>query len=683
MASASEADLFSEEKNALAAAEENGPDGDGEDSASCAQEVEACGDEIDEIDQNDENANSDPRKRKKLGIAYPAEGLCPYCKTQITITRSNWARHLQRKHPEVISEHEEALSTQRTEQQSKLPFKVVALPNKAARCLALYAATTTMPLYHVENKYFKELLRKVPNLKLPDRRALARQIDDELQKLQLGISSYLAGSAYYYSFGVDISTTKGMVHSFLGVTAHVFAKNNKCVRTFALDMVRLEERHTGAYVLKVFQECLASHKLSMQRILRIVTDSGSSMLSAFYEPYKVPNEVADDADSEFFFVERDDAAMEQHELLDDDAEDAENTFTHVHNGHIRCVIHRIESALRATFNSNDSMKKLRAKVLQRISPFARSHILTTALYEHSRSVCGKGLKLLFPATTRWSSIAIVFGRVKQLRPAMGKVCYDNNVEDLSSEEYRSVDLYLQVLEPIRRFEVKLQQESVPTISLVYSGICGILDMLEGLKAQRGLSQLCTTLQSELRHRFTDVLNSGEDGSDPVYIVGACLDPVVAQTTNIFDEKLDLCRKAIKEMAKLLIDDYDGSAPPVVEEVPISAGSDVFGFEIPKKKKRIVPHAEEDKVETEIDEYRFLLQSAIKGGAAEFWIQYDAKLAYLAKIARNVLAVPAASSSVERLFSQMTLSSTGHKGRSGSQAIRRKSLLSFNEQYINL
>lgn len=81
--------------------------------------------------------------------------MCPYCKTQITITRSNWARHLQRKHPEVISEHEEALSTQRTEQQSKLPFKVVALPNKAARCLALYAATTTMPLYHVENKYFK------------------------------------------------------------------------------------------------------------------------------------------------------------------------------------------------------------------------------------------------------------------------------------------------------------------------------------------------------------------------------------------------------------------------------------------------------------------------------------------------------------------------------------------------
>lgn len=58
-------------------------------------------------------------------------------------------------------------------------------------------------------------------------------------------------------------------------------------------------------------------------------------------------------------------------------------------------------------------------------------------------------------------------------------------------------------------------------------------------------------------------------------------------------------------------------------MPISAGSDVFGFEIPKKKKRIVPHAEEDKVETEIDEYRFLLQSAIKGGAAEFWIQYDA------------------------------------------------------------
>lgn len=94
-----------------------------------------------------------------------------------------------------------------------------------------------------------------------------------------------------------------------------------------------------------------------------------------------------------------------------------------------------------------------------------------------------------------------------MRPAMGKVCYDNNVEDLSSEEYRSVDLYLQVLEPIRRFEVKLQQESVPTISLVYSGICGILDMLEGLKVRYKPAKKSPQSPHMLAFRHNEVFHS--------------------------------------------------------------------------------------------------------------------------------------------------------------------------------
>lgn len=64
---------------------------------------------------------------------------------------------------------------------------------------------------------------------------------------------------------------------------------------------------------------------------------------------------------------------------------------------------------------------------------------------------------------------------------MAKVCYDNMVDDIRSEDYKSMEKVVQITGPIRRFELKLQQESVPTISLVYSGIAGILQVLEQLK----------------------------------------------------------------------------------------------------------------------------------------------------------------------------------------------------------
>lgn len=49
----------------------------------------------------------------------------------------------------------------------------------------------------------------VPKLKVPTRKTLGKHIDAELTELQGTISKYLADSKYRFSFGLDISTTKG------------------------------------------------------------------------------------------------------------------------------------------------------------------------------------------------------------------------------------------------------------------------------------------------------------------------------------------------------------------------------------------------------------------------------------------------------------------------------------------
>lgn len=130
-----------------------------------------------------------------------------------------------------------------------------------------------------------------------------------------------------------------------------------------------------------------------------------------------------------------------------------------------------------------SLKVALQRVFRVISKFARSHAMTKELYDHSKanSATGAGLKLIFPATTRFSSVDIAFGRVSKLRPSIAKVCYDNNLNDIATEDYRMIENVLQITGPIRSFEKKLQQESVPTISLVYPGIHGLLDRLEELR----------------------------------------------------------------------------------------------------------------------------------------------------------------------------------------------------------
>lgn len=60
------------------------------------------------------------------------------------------------------------------------------------------------------------------------------------------------------------------------------------------------------------------------------------------------------------------------------------------------------------------------------------------------------------------------------------------------------------------------------------------------------------------------------------------------------------------------------------EIATASGSDVFGFDIPvQSKKRRTAFEDEDPLQAELDEYRFLIQAPIKVSAAEFWLRHDA------------------------------------------------------------
>ncbi|KAH7716657.1 zinc finger BED domain-containing protein 4-like [Aphelenchoides avenae] len=507
-----------------------------------------------QIDEDVEASDNKRKKWTKFGVAFPGDEKCPYCKNSKPVTKKNWARHLQKVHPETLKALQAAESSQSTQQsqQQKLNFPSASGPSKPNRMLALYAGTTTMPLSHVENRYFQSILKMVPNMKIPDRRTLGKHFDAELNTLQVVIRNYLADSKYRYSFALDISTTKGMTVSLLGITAHVYAATGACIRVFGLDMPELTERHTGEYILKVFTDTLSKLKLSDRRTLRVVTDCGSNMLKAFYQPFRLQDESPDPDAGEIVFVEPDEdemAAIEADELDEEQSDDVAQSFSQARHWHIKCVVHRLETCLRNAFKGSICMKELRKRLLKVVGKFARSHVLSKQLYDHTLEQLGSGLRLLFPATTRWSSVNIMYSRIKQVRQSLAVVCYANSIDEITSDDYRLIEAVLEITSPFRGFTKKLQQEGVPTISLVYAGVKGLIVRMSDAAKRNVLPEIARDLEQRLKAQFADVINSGTGDYDPIFMAAACLDPPAAQACNVFDENQQLAMSAIKEMAR--------------------------------------------------------------------------------------------------------------------------------------
>ncbi|KAH7701956.1 hypothetical protein AAVH_30907 [Aphelenchoides avenae] len=444
---------------------------------------------------------------------------------------------------------------------------------------------------------------------MPCPRTLVSQMEKEKCTLQAQLVEKINSSKYKCSLGVDIVTTKGLVHALMGVTAHIVSAKNETVDCFALSIVELRERHTGEYIASEFEKLLATLKIRREKVLRVVTDCGSNMVAAFFEPFSYQDEEqeppvvwthtmvdAEEVPINQLYGMEEEAPEDAEEDESEDAESHQDVEEEVH-----CSLPESQNVLQFTHNS--------LRVFRVIGKFAKSHRATKMLFVESRSrnPNGRGLKLLFPADTRWASMVLCYSRITRVRESLELVCQELDYPRIKNADFALMDLVVQVVHAFRGFMLKLQQQSLPTISIVLPGVQNLIRLLELKKTEGALPVVCQSLIAGLQRRFADVLNSGQPNSDPLYLAAACIDPVVQKRERYLDDNFEQASAAIRQMALSLDLGVDAEVQVLQDAENITEKSP-YGFDIPPKRPRTQPTSQRDKLKSEIVEYKAIIES---------------------------------------------------------------------------
>jgi hypothetical protein len=118
------------------------------------------------------------------------------------------------------------------------------------------------------------------------------------------------------------------------------------------------------------------------------------------------------------------------------------------------------------------LRNVRKNVFKSISPFARSHLGSAELVKLA------GKKLLFPAATRWSTLPLTYDRALELLVFVNQIAAKQNWPLLDQNTVAAMRNVVTITEDLTTFNITLQSDTKPTISLLFGGIVNILKNLE-------------------------------------------------------------------------------------------------------------------------------------------------------------------------------------------------------------
>ena len=428
------------------------------------------------------------------------------------------------------------------------------------------------------------------------------------------------------SVTLDIWTSR-RVHAYLGITCH-FLTSSWNISSVLLSCSRILDSHTGENISSEFDQITKKFAIS-DKTTRAVTDNASNMVKAFADTVSLPG-FATSADDEDLMID------ESEEMEDDDSE-LEGAFTNLNLGleRISCFAHTLQLCVRDGLKSAASVTTVLSKAARVVTHIKKSKAATEKMEE----VLGK--TLISKNETQWNSQLKMVRRL--LEVDLDKVSARTDLR-FSSYEKAVLTEFVEVMEPFEEATNILQGDNYVSISLALPCVRGILKHLGDMKV-RYCTQVVRGLQESVVKRLGDI------EGDSLYITATALDPRFKLSWCEAD-KVDECKQKMVEAVVSVSPNGEDSAgelsssqaPPALTPSPFKK-SKLFAFmatatSVPKKKKTCAEEVE-----------AYLREDVDQVDPLDFWRQNASLYPGLALLAKRLLAIPATSAPIERVFSE--------------------------------
>ncbi|KAJ4941207.1 hypothetical protein JOQ06_027494, partial [Pogonophryne albipinna] len=407
------------------------------------------------------------------------------------------------------------------------------------------------------------------------------------------------------------------MRGFLGVTAHYFEKDEERIelKSNLLACDRFKGSHTAERICEQFEAVCDEYSIK-NKIDYIISDNAANM-----------------------HQETVDAALAKKQRL-------------------QCFAHTLQlvvgDGLKETKGTTSSLAKL-----SKLSSLLHT---STTFKDVFDAEFGEQRGIPAAVTTRWNStLRQVKAVLRCEHPKLCRVLEKAGHKELlfTAREWNVLKELVDIMNPFGEATDLTQGEKIVTISSVVPSVLSLNHHLEKLKPQvRFLSSLVRSLQVSLKKRFGGIFINvkmatlTQDGttapfSDPVYLKAVALDPAFSLMWIDHHVLVSLEVKAevlqhVKELILREAVETEQPTPCVDEQENLGQGEGLFAAYHKRKKK--------DVGTTPALQLSHYLHIADGQNVLLFWAMNMKVLPSLFKVAITVLAVPASSAPVERVFS---------------------------------
>uniref|UniRef100_A0A3Q3IBN3 HAT C-terminal dimerisation domain-containing protein n=1 Tax=Monopterus albus TaxID=43700 RepID=A0A3Q3IBN3_MONAL len=507
-----------------------------------------------------------------------------------------------------------------------------------------------LPLSIVENKSFRHFLTVVDSKYSPVcRKTMTSKTEKLAAERRLILKTQLSNTDHV-SVTVDIWSDRKM-RGFLGVTVHWIEKDMERIqlKSKLLGCDRFKGSHTGDRICEQFEAICDEYNIK-EKLDFIISDNAANMRKAFTVCFPTQDEVHDDDgdhldDPELWH----DLSLEEQETLD---------AAMAKKQRLQCFAHTLQLVVR------DGLKetKVASPALSKLSKLSSLLHTSTTFKDAFEAEFGEQKSIPAVTNTRWNS---TMRQVKALlqfdHPNFCAVLEKAGHKELSftAREWNLLKEMVDILKPFGEATDMIQGEKVVTISAVVPSVLSLNHHLEKLKPQvYFLSGLVRSLQVSLNNRFLGIfvnvkMARTQDGitapfSDPVYLKAAALDPTFSLlwVEHHVLVSRDIKTEVAQRVKELILQDAGESEQPVPfdegDQEHLEQGEGLFAVYQKRQKK--------DVGTTPALQLSHYLDIAEGQNALLFWAMNMKTLPSLFQVAIRVLAVPASSAPVERVFS---------------------------------